>query len=358
MVSVFPVTVGSFLFWGEKMVKCALCGAEYEGELCPKCGGDVVILDFTPERPHEENNPREQKPFAEKKEEMYLRNIKIAKENGLIIRQKQTAENNLQAKKRNELKKRTKQIKYNNIIGIGAVAVTLCVVILCTAVNIWDNATTIKSAQASKNVGWVEMTQAPKVTEKAAVKQENAEVTDAAAEKTEEQVSKYTPLTAQEDQFYFEDNVISATLEFTGVSPVSDVYEPQTKDNFTSDDYMLFAELTIKNISEEQITVAPRDLLLFSRSWSNGIATPVSTEKYGVPTASEPFELNSCSVRKISLSFICKKEDIYYISALEYFNNGKPCPDMKNLRFETPNGEYMVRESQLAEWGVPENTEQ
>lgn len=341
------------------MVKCALCGMEYEGEVCPSCGGDVVILDFTPEQLPEENAPRELKPFVEKKEEMYLRNIRIARENGLIIRQKQTAANNLQAKKRNEIKKRTNSVRFAKFAQIGVAAVLLCVITLFTAINIWDSLATNKSAQTSPYVGLVEMTQAPKATAKAEVKPKNAEVTDAeTADKTEESVSKHIPLTANENQFYFEDNIISATLEFTGVSPVTDFYEPQKQDNFTSDDCVLFAELTVKNISDEDITFAPRDLLLFSRSWSYGIATPVSTEKYGIPTAGESFKLLSCSVRKINLSFICKKEDIYYISALEYFNSGEPCPDMKNLRFDAPKGEYMVQESLLAELGAPETGEQ
>ncbi|MGN0587181.1 MAG: hypothetical protein ACI4JF_07840, partial [Oscillospiraceae bacterium] len=291
------------------MVKCAICGKEYDGEICPDCGGDVVILDFAPEQLPEEKMPVKVKSFAEKKEDMYQRNIQIAKENGLIIRQKQTAANNLQAKKRNEIAKKTKVDKNAKYTQIGVAAVMLCIIALFSAVNIWDNSAESKPVQASPYITMVEYTQAklPDNTQAA----DDIQVTDAETEYVIEEVAsegKYMPLTASEYQYYFEDNTISATLEFTEIDHVSDYCEPQKQDNFSADDYVLLAELNIKNISDENITVVPDDLLLFCRSWSNSIASPVNSEKYGVPTAGKPFVLLPGNTRTLTLSFICKKE--------------------------------------------------
>ena len=50
------------------MVKCALCNTEYEGEVCPNCGGDVVALDFAGEPLPEYDVQDTAESFAENKD--------------------------------------------------------------------------------------------------------------------------------------------------------------------------------------------------------------------------------------------------------------------------------------------------
>lgn len=335
------------------MVKCALCGAEYEGEACPNCGGDVVILDFVPEFPPEEKNPVEVTSFTEKKEEIYRRNALIIKEQEMLELQKQTAENNLRAKQRNELEKKAIIKGRKMLLGIGIAVVMISVFALFTAVSVWDNYGAKNSVQENQQITLAEL---PQVTTVKTSQPEKIRTTKAETEQIIEETAapvKYDPLIAAEKQYYFENEKLSATLEFTDIHSVRCYFGLVKKQEIREEDYVLFAEMCVKNISDEPITVNPQALQLMGGSSTYRIDTPITEDGLGIATAGEPFELAPDTSQTVQLAFACKGRDdeVRKVKLLEYTDFDVSCPDMDGLCFANAEGGYMVQESLLENLG-------
>ena len=119
---------------------------------------------------------------------------------------------------------------------------------------------------------------------------------------------------------------------------------------------MLFAEMNVKNISDESITFAPQALELMGGSHTYRIGTPISVEGLGVPAAGEPFELAPDTAQTIQLAFVCngREDEARTVRALEYTDFDVSCPDMDGLCFADAAGGYMVQESLLENLGSME----
>lgn len=335
------------------MVKCALCGTEYEGEVCPNCGGDVVALDFAPEPFSEYGGQDEAESFVENKDTIYRRNVLMAQETALVERRKQEETVQLREEKLNVI---TENVKFERFSKTMRYAVII-VLISCIALMV---SFFIRNAEHKP-----EVTDAPveiaAQTEAVTIITTKAPVTDvvktqAVTEEIVEETAaaiKYDPLIAAENQYYFENEKLSATLEFTDIHSVRCYWDIVKKQDIREEDYVLFAEMCVKNISDEPITVAPQALELMGGSSTYRIDTPITEDGLGIPTAGEPFGLAPNTAQTVQLAFVCngRQDEVRKVKALEYTDFDVSCPDMDGLCFGDAGGGYMVQESLLENLG-------
>lgn len=319
--------------------------------MCPHCGGDVVALDFAAEPMPEYIEHDTAESFAENKDTIYRRNVLIAQETAIVEQQKQEETVQLRQEKVNEIMENVRFERFSKTMRY-----TLIIVLLsCIAVvgsffirRIEGNTNVIPAEIAAQtDVATIITTKAP-VTEAAktqAVTEEIVEETAAAV--------KYDPLMAAENQYYFENEKLSATLEFTDIHSVRCYFGLVKKQDIREEDYVLFAEMCVKNISEEPITVAPQALQLMGGSSTYRIDTPITEEGLGVPAAGESFELAPDTSQTVQLAFICngREGEERKVKSLEYTDFDVSCPDMDGLSFADAEGGYIVQESLLENLG-------
>lgn len=342
------------------MVKCALCGKEYDGEVCPDCGGDVVALDFAAEPLREYDESDTAESFAENKDTIYRRNVLMAQETALVERRGQEETVQLREDKLNEITENVKFERFSKTMRLALIFALISIIMLMASYFIrnMERKPEVTSAPAEVAVQTeavtILTTKAP-VTEKAKTQAVTEEIVEVTAEETAAPM-KYDPLIAAENQYYFENEKLSATLEFTDIHSVRCYFALAKKLNIREEDYILFAEMNVKNISGEPITVAPQALQLMSGSRTYRIGVPISEDGLGVPAAGEPFELAPDTSQTVQLAFICggKEDEVKKIMSLEYTDYMVSCPDMSGLRFSNAAGGFMVQEGLLKDLGSTE----
>lgn len=342
------------------MVKCALCGKEYEGEVCPDCGGDVVSPDFAAEMFPEYDEHDTSESFAENKDMIYRRNVLMAQETALVEQRKQEETVQLRQEKVNEITENVKFESFSKTMRLALIIVLISCITLMVSFFIRnmvrDSEVTSEPVEIAAQTEAVTIitTKAP-VTEKVKTQAATEEIVEEIAEETAAAI-KYDPLVASENQYYFENEKLSATLEFTDIHSVRCYFGLVRKQDIREEDYVLFAEMNVKNISDESITFAPQALELMGGSHTYRIGTPISVEGLGVPAAGEPFELAPDTAQTIQLAFVCngREDEARTVRALEYTDFDVSCPDMDGLCFADAAGGYMVQESLLENLGSME----
>ncbi|MGN0586229.1 MAG: hypothetical protein ACI4JF_03000 [Oscillospiraceae bacterium] len=346
------------------MVKCALCGKKYEGEVCPDCGGDVVSPDFAAEMFPEYDEHDTAESFAENKDAIYRRNVLIAQETALVEQRKQEETVQLREDKLNEITDNVKFERFSKTMRLALIIVLICCITV--AALFFIRSTERKSDVTSEpveiaaqtDVVTIITTKAP-VTEAAKTQALTEEIIEETVEEIAEETAapmKYDPLVASENQYYFENEKLSATLEFTDIHSARCYWSLVKKQDIREEDYVLFAEMNVKNVSDEPITFAPQALELMGGSSTYCIDTPISEDGLGVPTAGDPFELAPDTAQTIQLAFVCdgSEKEVYKVSSLEYADFEESCPDMSGLVFADAADGYMVQESLLKDLGSTE----
>lgn len=321
--------------------------------MCPNCGGDVVALDFAAEPLPEYIEHDTAESFAENKDTIYRRNVLIAQETAIVERHEQEETVQLRQEKVNEITENVRFERFSKTMRYALIMVLISCIALMASFFIRNaqrkpevTAAPVEVA-AQTDVTAIITTKAP-VTEAA----KTQAVTEEIAEETAVQM-KYAPLMAAENQYYFENEKLSATLEFTDIHSVRCYFGLVKKQDIREEDYVLFAEMCVKNISDEPITVNPQALQLMGGSSTYRIDTPITEDGLGVPTAGEPFELAPDTAQTVQLAFVCngREDEVRKVKSLEYTDFDVSCPDMDGLCFANAEGGYMVQESLLENLG-------
>lgn len=158
-----------------------------------------------------------------------------------------------------------KRFKINKAAAFAAVAV-LAAVFMMTLLN-FRQTEQVEITEAQTEIVLTEMivTEVPAVPETEAVT-----AAETIGEKAEEAViepvtEEKMPLEPTENQFYFEDENISAVFEITDVKPAK-LYARDMYSKFGTDNeaFVFFGNLTLKNISDESFDFIPQKLFLKS----------------------------------------------------------------------------------------------